>query len=230
MCDNYQELNEKLENLILEAREYPPRSPQRIRTFTILIRNIEQSGGLSHRPCSQEVYDEAMQRLRIWLYNNLEKYDPCRITEGRRTTVISWIRNKLNFIILDILDEQRQRNEPLPSERCNPEETPFLSEQVIEIIRQDPHSEPEGGIFSSTRIKCRSSNFKASWKYIALRINIEKGTLITLENELVEKASFTKLAEELNIRSVSTVSTFYWNKLQEFVPIIKKYLREWYGV
>jgi hypothetical protein len=72
-----------------------------------------------------------------------------------------------------------------------------------DIIKEDPQ-----GIFSKT-YTC--NNRRANFQYIALKKN--------------EGYAWREIAEDLNLK-ISAISNFYRRCLQEFAPLIQKYLSE----
>ena len=78
------ELDEQLKQLAILAQQYPPPTQGRQLALRKLVNGIVQSGRLGRPQRGQfsgsyeDIYDEAVQELLLYICQNVEKYDPER--------------------------------------------------------------------------------------------------------------------------------------------------------
>lgn len=78
------EVDEQLLRLALTAQQFPPLSPKRQLALRKLVNGILQSGKLCYPQqgkfagAYQEIYDEALQELLLYICENIDKYNPLR--------------------------------------------------------------------------------------------------------------------------------------------------------
>jgi len=215
------ELEEKLKKLVLEIQQNLPQTPQRQRLFNRLFSEIQQSKKLGHyhsicpsylKGCYEEIYAESLQELFLYLIKKIADYDP---NQGE---VLPWANGILKWRFLDVVRKWQQSTQNLEQtipilslenledldKMSKPVDLkPSLSEQVINIISEDPEK-----IFQQTYT---SGNPLANFQFIALK--------------RAEKETWQTLSKQLNI-PIPALSNFYQRCLKRFPPLIKKYLLE----
>ena len=206
------EIENPLNHLALEAQKYPPGSVPRRRFVSRLLIQLQKSGQLTriyppYDHLSQDLREEvkaiAIQKLFIFIYEHIEKYDP-------QYTFWQWITFLLKKrFFVQAFREVTGFNEGV--KRLNLEEinnnylpdqvTPLTSEEVIQYIEEDPE-----GIFQLTYIEKQSN---ANFRRIAL--------------QRFRGYSWSEIESDLEI-STSTLSSFYQRHLQKFAPKLREYL------
>ncbi|MEQ8961698.1 MAG: sigma-70 family RNA polymerase sigma factor [Coleofasciculus sp. C2-GNP5-27] len=210
------QLDTGLKQLAIEAQRHPAKSQQRQLVLAKLLTEILHSGKLCYpypgqfRGFYEEIYAEAKQQLFEYVCERIEMYNP-------ESQVLAWV----NFLLKkrffseasrDILPIKGLNGKTLPwmtideLEKCsfmesNPQLNPSLSQQVIQILQEDPE-----GIFQGTYT---SNNPAANFQYLAIK--------------LVSGYSWNEISQELGIK-ISTLSSFYQRCLVKFSPKIKDYL------
>jgi DNA-directed RNA polymerase specialized sigma24 family protein len=207
-----------LQQLALAAQQHPSRSLTRNRLLSQLFRNIQQSGELGSYQalCPRqlkgnysEIYAEALQRLFYYITKQIDDYTP---DKGK---VIQWANGQLRWKFMDAIRDWKEFDKDAEILSLDELEqvsiywvkenlAPSLSEQLIEIVKEDPQ-----GIFQQTYT---GKNPRANFRYIALKRNIDE-------------VSWSELSEELGVKLV-TLSNFYRRCLDKFAPLIIKYLSE----
>ncbi|NEP01005.1 MAG: hypothetical protein F6K58_20560 [Symploca sp. SIO2E9] len=216
------EVDERLQQLTLEAQQHPPKSRARRLALTRLIQMIQESGRLSRRKFDtpQEVYEEALQEVWLYLCRKIETYNPAK------GPVINWV----NFVLKRRLVDAKKRytkcgreyslDAPINSSSTSnvnqsgthldrvaqPEDTPLPSQLVRRCLKED-----SDGLFTSKHIKGHS---QANFRTIAL---------LYLDGKTWQE---TAVAVGLQPNKVSTVQSFYWRCCRYFADKIKEYLQE----
>ncbi|MGB7443303.1 MAG: sigma-70 family RNA polymerase sigma factor [Coleofasciculaceae cyanobacterium] len=203
------ELNEQLKQLALVAQQNPPLSPQRQFALRKLVNGILKSGKLC-RPQSgqfsgayQDIYDEALQELLLYICENIDKYNP------ERASVMAWVnvlleRRFFREAIPKILDKPNLKRMTLVDiERVAlPEKSQNLTELIKEYIELDPENlfkteyvvnHPEANF--QALIKRRSAG--KSWKEISAEFQIKTSTISSFYSRCLTKFS-PKLREYCN--------------------------------
>ena len=211
-AQKYPSGNIELNNLALEAQKYPPGCTQRRRLVSRLLMQLQKSGLLTrisppYDHLSQDLLEEikviATQKLFIFIYEYIEKYDP-------QYTFWQWVTFLLKKrFFVQAFREVTGFNEGV--KRLNLEEinknylpdkfTPLTSEEFIQYIEEDPE-----GIFQRTYLEKQPN---ANFRYIALR--------------RFRGYSWSEIEKDLNI-SASTLTSFYQRHLQSFAPKLRDYL------
>jgi DNA-directed RNA polymerase specialized sigma24 family protein len=148
----------------------------------------------------EDIYDEAVQELLLYICQNVEKYNP------ERGTVMAWVnvlleRRFFKEAIPKILDQQGLQKMTL-SDLDNllpPEETESLTEILKECVESDPEN-----LFKKEYLQnYPAANFQAllqrrilgkSWKEIAVEFDINIKTISSFFYRCVNKFS-SKLKE-----------------------------------
>jgi hypothetical protein len=215
-------LNQRLRELVQMAKSYPPKSPQQRHILGKLISEIQNSGLLCHpscpfqyQGCYAEIYATALQNIFLYVCQHLELYNP---DVGE---VLGWVNFLLSRRFPDAIAEVVQsakhidfKNVKTVSiedlsrggiEMANKTDllNPLLSEQIREILEEDPDGEFES--------KCMSSNPLANFKAIALK--------------RLRGASWEELSLEYQSK-IAALSNFYQRSLTHFAPKIQQYLSE----
>lgn len=203
---NY-ELDEQLQQLALLAQQQPQITPGRQLALRQLVNGIVRSGRLCHPQRGQfsgsyeDIYDEAVQELLLYVCQNVEKYDPLR------GSVMAWVnvlleRRFFKEAIPKILD-QRGLSKMTLSDLDNlspPEEPEFLSEILEEYIESDPEN-----LFKKAYLPhYPAANFQA-----------------LLQRRFSGK-SWQDISTEFEI-NIKTISSFFYRCVNKFSPKLKEY-------
>jgi DNA-directed RNA polymerase specialized sigma24 family protein len=203
-------LNEQLKQLALVAQKSEPRTKQRQLALTKMIGKILQSGKLC-RPRSyrhvgiyEDVYNEAVQELFLYICEKIDKYDP------ERGEVIAWcnvlLERRFFRTAMQKLSQQQNFRQLTNLEIENlalAKESPLLTEILQECIESDPEN-----LFKGERIKnCQTVNFQI------------------LAKRRMSGTSWKEIASEFDI-TISTLSSFYYRCLNKFTAKLKKYCRD----
>jgi DNA-directed RNA polymerase specialized sigma24 family protein len=200
------ELDEQLKQLAISAQQHPPLTQGRQLALRKLVNGIVQSGRLCRPQRGQfsgsyeDIYDEAVQELLLYICQNVEKYNP------ERGSVMAWVnvlleRRFFKEAIPKILDQQGLQKMTL-SDLDNllpPEETESLTEILKECVESDPEN-----LFKKEYLQnYPAANFQAllqrrilgkSWKEIAVEFDINIKTISSFFYRCVNKFS-SKLKE-----------------------------------
>ncbi|HBL14342.1 MAG TPA: hypothetical protein DD379_23735 [Cyanobacteria bacterium UBA11162] len=202
----------RLKTLALEAQTHLPRTQQRQYLLTELVNSIQLSGKLFYPPPDkmprdiyQLIYDDAVNRTLLYVFQKIDLYDPTR-GNGKFMT---WV----NFRLDKIFKEIKLLNQ-LPKETTINEQTldslgqPEPSTSVFEILREFIENDPEG-LFKNEAIRTHpTANFQAI--FLAKRVNGQ---------------SWHEISENLGV-PMTTLSSFYWRCIQRFAPKIRQYVQE----
>lgn len=214
------ELDERLQQLALEAQQHPPKSRVRRLALTRLIQIIQESGRLSRRKFDtpQEVYEEALQEVWLYVCRKIDTYTP-------EKPIVHWV----NFVLKRrLVDVKKKRNSwgreysldaPINSSSsgkadrsrtyleamAQPQETPLPSQLVRRCIEEDSER-----LFASKHIK---GHPQANFRTIAL---------LHLDGRTWQD---TAIAVRLEPRKASTVQSFYWRCCRYFADKFKEYLQ-----
>lgn len=201
------QLNEQLKQLARAAQQQPPLTLLRQLALRQLVNGILTSGRLCRpQPGSfsgvyEDIYDEAVQELLLYICENIDKYNP------ERGEVMAWVNVLLErrFFkeaipkIMDKKDIQRMSLSDLDA-IAPPETNPSLTEIIKQCIDFDSEN-----VFKNEHIK----NYpRANFQALAKRRLLGK--------------SWKEIAAEFNLK-ISTVSRFYDRCLNKFSAKIKEY-------
>jgi hypothetical protein len=205
------ELSAKLRKLIEDTCKHPPRSVERQKGLTEIIRAIEQSGRLWQENIPD--YEDALQQTWLYLCRNLceantaqQPYDP------NRSSVITWLDKYLKRRLQDFrieADNQKARTvQPIPGseEKTDPvdnlpagSDRPLaILEETIEWVQTDPDGE-----LSRVHI---NGHPEVNCQVLILRC-------------LPHRTSWKKLSEEFGL-PISTLNSFY---RRQCLPRLRKF-------
>lgn len=210
-------VDEELKNLVIEGRQYSLESEQRRRIVTKLLIKLQQSGELNHfyNRCPRhllgsytDIYQIAVQKLFTYIWRNLEKYESSY-------KVLQWINNKLGYFFLDALEEfipnfsdisiisldELKDLDRVNFNVKNQNKTSYLSQKVIDIIKEDTERHFENTVMPS--------HPQINYKLIAL--------------QRYEGYSWEEIAAKFNGK-VAALSNFYQRNSKKLAPIIRQYL------
>ena len=209
----------QLQQLVLQAQQYPSRSAQQQLALTKLIQMLKQSGQLT-RPRAgsfpgmyEAIYEEALQRLFVYICSRIETYDP---TRGKVLQWVNFLLSRRFFIeasrdVLPTLpkginakeitrlslDELDRHN---PSD-LNPCLIPSAGEELRHYIEEDPD-----GVLQSVHVENQP---QVTFQWLALK--------------RLDGFSWKELSIELDIR-IPTLSSFYQRTLKKFSSNFRDYL------
>ncbi|AOY80845.1 MULTISPECIES: sigma-70 family RNA polymerase sigma factor [Moorena] len=216
------ELEERLQQLALEAQKHSPKSRGRRLVLTRLIHMIQASGKLSRRrfDTPQEVYDDALQETLLYVLKKIDTYEP-------RAPVINWVNYVLKRRLIDGNKRHTKGGKeysldaPINSSDggkinqsgmtyletvAQPEDTPLPSQLVRQCIEED-----SDGLFASRHVK---GHPQANFRTIAL---------LYLDRKSWQQ---TAVAVGLKPKQASTVQSFYCRSCKYFADRFKEYLQE----
>jgi DNA-directed RNA polymerase specialized sigma24 family protein len=201
------QLDEQLKQLARAAQQQPPLTQRRQLALRQLVNGILTSGRLC-RPQSgyfsgvyEDIYDEAVQELLLYICQNIDKYNP------ERGEVMAWVnvlleRRFFKEAIPKILDKQDMQRMDLSDldQIAPPESNPCLTEIIKQCIELDSDN-----LFKKEHIE---NHPQANFQALARRRLLGK--------------SWKEIAAEFDIK-LSTVSRFYDRCLNKFAAKIKDY-------
>lgn len=203
---SYEPMQEQLLQLATIVKQYPPLTQARKLALTKLINTIVCSGKLCHPQSGQfpanlyeEIYNEALQELLLYICQNIHKYD------ATRASVMTWVnflleRRFFPEAIPKILNRQSITQLPDQDILASVEETISLIEVVRECIELDPDN-----IFKKKHIE-----------------NYPQANFQTLALRRISGKSWKDISAEFEIK-LQTVSSFYYRCVTEFAPRLKEY-------
>lgn len=201
------EFNQQLGQLALSAQQHPPLSPERQSALRSLVQAILRSGRLC-RPQQgkfsgfyQDIYDEALQELMLFICQHIERYNP------ERGTVMAWVNMLLErrFFreaipkVLGRQDVQRVTLSDLDNLTA-PEPQETLTEKLKACVDQDPED-----ILKAEYIKDHPA---ATFQ-------------VLLQRRILGK-SWKEISAEFDLK-IPTVSSFYYRCLTKFSTRLKEY-------
>ncbi|MBD1867994.1 sigma-70 family RNA polymerase sigma factor [Oculatella sp. FACHB-28] len=201
------EFNQQLGQLALSAQQHPPLSPERQSALRSLVQAILRSGRLC-RPQQgkfsgfyQDIYDEALQELMLFICQHVERYNP------ERGTVMAWVNMLLDrrFFreaipkVLGRQDVQRVTLSDLDNLTA-PEPQETLTEKLKACVDQDPED-----ILKAEYIKDHPA---ATFQ-------------VLLQRRILGK-SWKEISAEFDLK-IPTVSSFYYRCLTKFSTRLKEY-------
>jgi DNA-directed RNA polymerase specialized sigma24 family protein len=195
------ELDEQLKQLAIWAQQHPALTQGRQLALRKLVNGIVQSGRLCRPQRGQfsgsyeDIYDEAVQELLLYICQNIEKYDP------ERGSLMAWVnvlleRRFFKEAIPKILGKPNLQKMTLSDldNLAPPEETESLTEILKECIELDP-----GNLFKKEYLQnYPAANFQVllqrrfsgkSWKEISAEFDINIKTLSSFYYRCVNKFS-----------------------------------------
>ena len=200
-------LDKQLKQLALVAQQHPPLTDERQLALGPLVQAILKSGRLCRPQLGkfisryEEIYEEALQDLLLYICRNIDKYDVeraevmtwCNVLLERRffREAIPKVLGKAEIQKMTLADLD---NLPSPGEQA-----PIITEIIEEYITLDPEN-----LFKNTYIKNHpEANFQA------------------LVKQRLEGESWQNISESLDLK-ISTISQFYYRCLKRFTPILKQ--------
>jgi DNA-directed RNA polymerase specialized sigma24 family protein len=195
------ELDEQLKQLAISAQQHPALTQGRQLALRKLVNGIVQSGRLCRPQRGQfsgsyeDIYNEAVQELLLYICQNVEKYDP------ERGSVMAWVnvlleRRFFKEAIPKILGKPNLQKMTLSDldNLAPPEETESLTEILKECIDSDPDN-----LFKKEYLQnYPAANFQVllqrrfsgkSWKEISAEFDINIKTLSSFYYRCVNKFS-----------------------------------------
>ncbi len=201
------ELDEQLKQLAILAQRYPPLAQGRQVALRKLVNGIVQSGRLCRPQRGQfsgsyeDIYDEAVQELLLYICQNIEKYDP------ERGSVMAWVnvlleRRFFKEAIPKILGKPNLQKMTLSDldNLAPPEETESLTEILKECIESDPDN-----LFKKEYLQ----NYPAA--------NFQ----VLLQRRFSGK-SWKEISDEFDI-NIKTLSSFYYRCVNKFSSRLREY-------
>ena len=211
--------DQQLQELALQAQQYPAKSVQQRLALTKLIHTLKKSGQLT-RPKSgsfsgmyEAIYEEALQRLFVHICSRIDTYNP---TRGK---VIQWA----NFLLSRrfFIEASRDILPTLPK-GVNPKEVIRLS--IDELDRHNP-SDLNPCLIPSAGEELRRYIEEDPDGQLAA-VHVENHPTVTFQWLVLKRLdgfSWKELSVELGIR-IPTLSSFYQRTLKKFTSKFRDYL------
>jgi DNA-directed RNA polymerase specialized sigma24 family protein len=201
-----------LKQLALEAKQHPTQTQQRQYLLTELINAIQLSRRLIHpqrgelsRDFYNVIYDDAVNRTLLYVFQKIDLYDP----ERGNGVFMNWVNFRLDRTLRDIrASYQITQDKPIPIEEIDnlgtTEAAPTTFEIIMNYIERDPDE-----IFKREVIQ---KNPNASFQAIFLA-------------KRIQGKSWKEISQDLGI-PVTTLSSFYWRCIQRLAPRIRQYVQD----
>lgn len=193
--------NEQLNQLAIAAQRHPRCSFEQQTALRQLVNGILRSGQVGYPQRGffpgryEEIHDEAVQDLLLYICQNIHKYDP------ERGSVMAWVnmlleRRFFREAIPKVIGQSNAKWVTLDSigDIAAPEATPTLAELLKEIIEADPD-----GLFKREHLEgCPSVNFQVlllrrqegrSWLEIASEFGVKTGSISSFYSRCLKKYS-----------------------------------------
>jgi DNA-directed RNA polymerase specialized sigma24 family protein len=203
-------LNEQLKQLAIIAQHHPPLALERQSALTSLVCTVLHSGQLC-RPQSkqfagvyQDIYDEAVQDLLLYVCQNIDKYEP------NRGSVMAWV---------NVLLERRFFSNAIPK---------VISQQQIERVTLSELDNIAYLTEYSTSTNLIKECIELDRENLFRQECIEQkpdANFQTLVLQRIAGKSWQEIAVKLEI-NVSTLTSFYSRCLTKFADKLKAYCTE----
>ena len=206
------ELDKLLEQLILEAQQYPPQTKERQLALGKLINLIQQSGKLyckrgQLRPdVYSYLYQEALQEIWLDICQNVDKYD------AKKGKVMTWVNFLLEKRFIDANNKYyMNKKSPITYvpeisdlDKFMPlKSSDSVAQEVTQCLQED-----SGNIFKN--------------KYIG---NHPEANFQVLAKRRLSGESWEKISADLGIK-IPTLSNFYQRCCKQFVTKLKEYVQQ----
>jgi DNA-directed RNA polymerase specialized sigma24 family protein len=199
---------QQLQELALQAQQHQDGTTIRRITLSKLIDSIYRLGKLCHPYKGQfpgvyeQIYQEAVQDLFLYICKNLHKYDP------ERASFMAWV---------NMLLTQRFFKEAIPKIIGKANEINLESSVLenLEDLAKDDNEDEDNYIFGFQKIR---RYVEIDPKGIFKQAHIKKYPQINFQEIAVKRwsgISWKDISEELNI-PVATLSNFYQRTLEKF--------------
>jgi DNA-directed RNA polymerase specialized sigma24 family protein len=199
---------QQLQELALQAQQHPLGTTVRRIILSKLIDGIYRSGKLCHPYKGQfpgvyeQIYQEAVQDLFLYICKNLHKYDP------ERASFMTWV---------NMLLSQRFFKEAIPKIIGKANEINVESSVLenLEDLAFDDSEDEDNYIFAFKKIR---RYIEIDPKGIFKQAHIKKYPKVNFQEIVVKRwsgISWKDISEELNI-PVATLSNFYQRTLEKF--------------
>ncbi len=199
---------QQLQKLALQAQQHPLGTTVRRITLSKLIDGIYRSGKLCHpykgqfQGVYEQIYQEALQDLFLYICKNLDKYDP------ERASFMTWV---------NMLLSQRFFKEAIPKIIGSSNEIKVES-SVLENLKDLAFDDSESEDNYISAFKKIRRYIEIDPKGIFQQAHIKKYPKVNFQEIAVKRwsgISWKDISEEFNI-PVATLSNFYQRTLEKF--------------
>lgn len=201
-----------LEDLASTAQQYPHLSEQRQLALTKLVHTIMQSGRLCYPQRRQfsadvyeDIYNEALQELFLYICQNIDKFD------SERSSVIRWV----NFLL-----ERRFFFEATRKFFGHQKVTTFIDIEVDNIAAAE-----ETRDITNILMECINLDPENLLKKEYIKEHPQANFQALAQQRMLGK-SWKEIAAKYNL-NISTVSCFYYRCLNKFADKIKTYCQDY---
>lgn len=220
--DDDDQLDQRLQLLVIEAQEQPTDSLRRKKTLATLFKEIHQARTLWRNQTRywylensfyEDLRQEALQQVSLEFFKRIDNYNP-------QKPVMAWINHTLQQRFKDILHEHFTKGttpkfqNKVPIISLDQLDT-FISERLIsgeyqisdeELLNNHLSDDPDK-IFGTKHIK---GHPQATFQYIAIA--------------LLNGKKWKDISTDLGGIPISTLSSFYERSLKDFIPLIQEKL------
>lgn len=214
-------LNERLQQLIREAKQFPAtdenptvRAKRRI-ALNKLISAIRSSGKISHltkwmsEPNYQDYYNDALQQTFIEVCNKIDPYNP-------QYPVMAWVNKIFQCRIYDVVKKDKKKGITMFPK----------TETISRVLSLDEiKKEMSSCLFASDEEQLKEIIEADTDNYLKNQ-SIKEHTSITLQELLLmilEGKKWIEISQKTGI-PIPTLSCFYRRRLHNVIAYVKKYI------
>ena len=221
--DDDDQLDQRLQLLVIDAQEQPTDSSRRKKALATLFKEIYQARTLwrdksfywhLENSFYEDLRQEALQQVLLEFFKGIDNYNP-------QKPVMAWINQTLKYRFQDFLHEHSTKGTTpkfknrVPMISLDQLDT-FLSERLTsgedemsdeELLRKNLSDDPDN-IFKTKYIKGLP---KANFQYIAIA--------------LLDGKKWKEISTDLGGIPISTLSSFYERSLKVFIPLIQEKIK-----
>ena len=215
------DLNRSLLQLVQEARQYPLQSERRKLALNRLIEKILSSGKLGHPqreawPANlyEDLYNEALQKTLLKICQTIDNY------HGEHP-VLAWVNFHLNKQFVDVVKDYYKKGITyIPKSEKKQIKTCVLSLDALDIYTPEEDALTEAELLRQFLENDPENIFKTEH----IQGHPEVTFQLLAQAKFVEDKTWSEIATNLGI-SVQTLYSFFYRRLQKFMPYFQKYLQ-----
>ena len=214
-------LNQELQQLVNEAKRYPPesenptdRAKRRI-ALNKLINGIRSAGRLSkltqwlELPNYEDYYNEALQHTFIEICQKIEQYNP-------QYPVMAWVNKIFGRRFYDVVKKDRKAGiTQLPKNQGNT--------QVLSLDELNKDLPVENEISEEEQLKEIIENDLEDFLINEYILEHPQANLKVILLLILSGKQWKEISEELGV-PLSTASSFYQRRMHKIITYLKKYI------
>ncbi len=221
--DNDDQLDRRLQKLVIEVQQLSTDSPQRRKALAILLNEIYQARNLwrdkslywyLENSLYEDLRQDALQQVLLEFFKRIDNHNP-------QKPVMAWINQTLKYRFQDIFHEHSSKGttpkfQNMVSILSLDQLDTFIAERLIsgedqisdeELLREYLSDDPEN-LFKEKHIK---GHPQANFQYIAIA--------------LLDGKKWKDISNDLGEIPISTLSSFYERSLKVFIPVLQNKLK-----